>query len=176
MKSSKTRQLVLSGLFIAIGVLLPVIFHMFGLGSVFLPMHLPVLMAGFLVDVPFGILVGAITPILSSLITGMPPAFPVLPYMVFELATYGGSASLFYRKLKFNIYISLIFSMVLGRVVSAIVVWILATFFMAKLPGPFVFIAGSITKGLPGIVIQLILIPILMIALERYGIVKKEEK
>ncbi|WP_052671472.1 hypothetical protein [Caldicellulosiruptor naganoensis] len=66
--------------------------------------------------------------------------------------------------------------MIFGRVVAGIVVWFLVTFFAAKLPGPIIFIAGSITKGLPGIAIQLIVIPLLMLALERYGIAKRAEK
>lgn len=92
------------------------IFHAFGLGSTFLPMHIPVLLAGFVISIPFAITVGALTPFLSSVFTGMPPLFPVMPYMVFELAAYGAVASILYRKLKVNVYISLIGSMIAGRI------------------------------------------------------------
>lgn len=174
MASKKTIQLILSGLFIAIGIVLPMIFHAFGLGSVFLPMHIPVLVAGFMLQIPFALFVGAITPILSFLFTGMPPAFPTLVYMIFELATYGAATSMFYRKLKLNVYISLVLSMISGRIVSSIIVWFLATFFAAKLPGPVSFIIGGVTTGLPGIAIQLIFIPMLIFALERTGYLKRE--
>jgi len=108
MQNKSVKEMVLSALFTAIGLLLPVIFHAFGMGSTFLPMHIPVLLAGFVVSIPFAIAVGIVTPILSSLLTGMPPMFPVLPYMVFELAAYGTVASLLYRRLKLNVYISLV--------------------------------------------------------------------
>jgi hypothetical protein len=94
--------------------------------------------------------------------------------MVVELAAYGGVVSLLYRKFRQNIYITLICSMVLGRIVAGITVWFLATFFMAKLPGPVMFIMGAITQGLPGIVLQLLLIPVIVFALEKSNLIKKE--
>lgn len=112
-------------------------------------------------------LVGALTPILSSVLTGMPPMFPVLPFMVFELLTYGAVVSYMHNKVKANIFLSLIVAMIAGRIVSAIVVWILTSFFMAKLPAPTVFIAGAIVKGIPGIIIQLILIPAIVYILNK---------
>lgn len=174
MKNKSVRELVLSGLFIAIGLLLPMIFHTFGLGSTFLPMHIPVVIAGFAVSLPFAILVGALTPLLSALFTGMPPLFPVLPFMIFELAAYGGVASLLYRRLKLNVYIALILSMLAGRIVSGIAVWVLAAFFAAQLPGPVVFVAGSITGGIPGIIIQLVFIPALILVLDRNKLLRRE--
>lgn len=174
MKNKSTNELVLSGLFIAIGLLLPTIFHAFGMGSTFLPMHIPVLIAGFTVSMPFAILIGALTPILSAVLTGMPPLFPVLPFMVFELAAYGGVTSLFYRKFKLNVYISLIAGMILGRIVSGMAVWVLATFFAAKLPGPITFIAGSITGSIPGIIIQIAFIPALIMVLGKNNLIKRE--
>lgn len=174
MQNKKVRETVLSGIFIALGLVLPVAFHALGAGSTFLPMHIPVLLAGFVVSVPFAVAVGAITPILSFLFTGMPPVFPVLPFMVFELATYGAIASLLFRKFRLNVYISLIGSMIAGRIVSSIVVWVLATFFMAKLPNPFVFITGGIVEGIPGIIIQIIFIPGIVLALEKSKLIKRE--
>lgn len=176
MKSQSTKQLVLSGIFIAIGLVLPMVFHAFGGGSMFLPMHIPVLMAGFFLSMPYALAVGALTPLLSSLLTGMPPAFPVLPFMMFELATYGVVVSLLYRKCKMNVYVSLIISMVCGRIMSGIVVWALATFFMAKLPSPMIFITGAVTKGIPGIVIQLIFIPVIVMAVNKNNKTSKIRK
>lgn len=174
MQNKSVRETVLSGLFIALGLILPMVFHAFGAGSTFLPMHIPVLIAGFVVSLPFALAVGVITPILSSLFTGMPPIFPVLPFMVFELATYGAVASLLYRKLKLNVYVSLICSMIVGRIVSSVVVWVLATFFMAKLPNPIVFITGGITQGIPGIIIQIVFIPGIVLALQKSNLIKRE--
>lgn len=174
MKNKSVKELVLSSLFIAIGLLLPMIFHAFGMGSTFLPMHIPVLIAGFAVSVPFAITVGVLTPLLSALLTGMPPLFPVLPFMIFELAAYGAVASLLYRKFKLNVYVSLLTSMILGRIISGIVVWLLVTLFAAKLPGPVVFVAGSITGSIPGIIIQIIFIPALVLILDRNKLLRKE--
>lgn len=168
MKDSMTKKLVLAGLFIALGIILPIAFHTIeGAGSVFLPMHIPVLISGFFLDWPFALAVGMLTPLLSSTITGMPPVFPAMVFMIFELATYGVIVSLFYRKLEKNTYVSLISSMICGRLVSGFVVWILGTFFAAQLPGPILFIKGAIVKGIPGIIIQLILIPIIIMAIEK---------
>ena len=168
MKDKGIGQLALAGLFIAFGLVLPMMFHVVGLGSTFLPMHIPVLLAGFVLEVPFAAAVGAMTPFLSSIFTGMPPTFPVMPYMVFELAVYGTMTSILYRKMRLNVYISLILGMISGRIMAGIVVWILAKFFATQLPGPVAFITGSIVTGLPGIIIQLVFIPPLVMLLQKY--------
>ncbi|MCT4632382.1 MAG: ECF transporter S component [Firmicutes bacterium] len=167
MQKKIVKEIVISGLFIAIGLILPMLFHIFNAGAMFLPMHIPVLVAACIVSLPFAIAVGVITPILSSLLTGMPPMFPVLPFMIFELMTYGATMNLLYRKFRLNIYPSLILSMTFGRIVSSLVVWVLVSFFMAKLPNPFTFVGIGIIQGLPGIVIQIILIPRIVSVLER---------
>jgi len=168
MKNNLT-QTAAAGLFIAFGIVLPMMFHAIGLGSTFLPMHIPVLLAGFMLEAPIALAVGAITPFLSSMFTGMPPAFPIMPYMVFELATYGFMTSYLYRKFNLNVYASLLGSMICGRIVAGIAVWVLTTLFAARLPGPVAFVMASVTTGLPGIVIQLIFIPAVVLILEKYG-------
>ncbi|NLU10962.1 MAG: ECF transporter S component [Tepidanaerobacter acetatoxydans] len=168
MRNDNLYQIALAGVFTAFGIVLPMMFHVLGLGSTFLPMHIPVLLSGFFLDAPVAGAVGALTPILSSVFTGMPPAFPVMPYMVFELAAYGYMTSFMYRKLRQNVYVSLVGSMVLGRIVSGIAVWVLTAFFGAKFPTPVAFIAASITNGLPGIAIQLIFIPAVVLLLKKY--------
>jgi len=176
MRKNTVREIALSGLFIAIGLLLPLVFHAFNMGSTFLPMHIPVLLGGFILSMPFAVAVGIITPILSSLLTGMPPMFPVLPYMVFELAAYGAASNLLYRKMKLNIYISLVGSMIVGRIVAGIAVWVLATFFTANLPGPVTFIISSISKGIPGIIIQLVFIPAIVWILQKNNLIDRESR
>jgi riboflavin transporter FmnP len=165
----KTRKLVLSGLFIAFGVLLPMVFHQFNMGGpVFLPMHIPVLIAGMFLGVLPGLLVGLITPIVSSLLTGMPVAFPMLPIMVFELATYGLVAGYLSQALKANSYISLVLAMVAGRIAAGLVVFILGTFFGFQGPGPILFVQGAIVTGIPGIIIQLAFIPLVVNLLKKH--------
>lgn len=167
MHKNTIRQITLAGLFIAIGLILPMAFHILGPGTTFLPMHIPVLMAGFSLGLPMAILVGILTPILSSLLTGMPVIFPVLPFMILELGTYAAGTSLLYRTFKWNVYISLIVTMILGRIMAMAAVWALVNYTTAKLPNPFIFITGAITQGIPGIVIQLLLIPPIVILLRK---------
>ena len=90
MKTSNTRNMILSGFFMAIGLLLPSIFHLIGgAGPIFLPMHIPVLIAGFFLPPFYAAFVGLLTPVLSSLLTGMPVLYPILPIMMGELMVYG---------------------------------------------------------------------------------------
>lgn len=164
--------MVLAGLMVTMGVVLPMAFHMVGLGSTFLPMHLPVLLAGFILDTPYALFAGAATPLVSSLLTGMPPLFPVMPYMVFELAAYAGMASIMSSK-KHNVYLSLLASMLAGRIVAGLAVWLLAGLFSANLPSPPVFLASAVITGLPGIVVQLVLLPPLVILLHKASLGKQ---
>lgn len=170
-KKTPTRQLVLTGLFIAIGLILPMVFHAVGAGStIFLPMHIPVLIAGFYLNPPYALAVGVMTPVLSSLLTGMPPLFPTLPFMMFELATYGMIVSLLYIKYHKQIVTCLIAAMISGRIVAGFVVWILTTCFVVQLPNSVVFIKGAVVTGMPGIVIQLIFIPMVVMGINKYKI------
>jgi riboflavin transporter FmnP len=165
----KAKRIVLSGLFIAFGIILPMIFHQFNMGGpMFLPMHIPVLIAGLFLGPIEGLIVGLITPILSSVLTGMPVMFPMLPIMIFELGTYGFVSGYFYKKLKLNLFLSLILSMLDGRISAGIVVFILGSFFGYKGAGPIPFIKGAIITGMPGIIIQLIFVPLIVKLLYKY--------
>ena len=98
-KTIGTKQLILSGLFIAFGIILPMCFHVFNMGgSIFLPMHIPVLISGFLLGPICGAIVGVITPILSSFLTGMPPVLPTMPIMALELCGYGIVSGILFSK------------------------------------------------------------------------------
>jgi len=161
------RNLVISGLLLALGLIIPYIFHSSGIaGNIFLPMHVPVLIGGFLLPPQFALLLGILTPIINSLITGM-PGFPIVLIMIFELGTYGLLASVFYLKLRLPSVFALILSMIGGRIMAGLVVFILAIFFAIPLE-PITYVIGAITTGIPGIVIQLILIPILIHGIVRY--------
>lgn len=177
MKQNSVHQLVLSGVFITTGIVLPIAFHTFGgAGSIFLPMHIPVLLAGFFLNVPYAIFVGFLTPLLSSLFTGMPPAFPMLPIMMVELPVYAGVIAYLTRKTKLNTYIKLLASMIIGRFAAGLAVYTLVSLFSAKLPSPMLFIKGSILTGLPGILIQLVLIPILVLSVEKWSGVNESKR
>ncbi len=133
----------------------------------FLPMHLPVLVCAMAMGPAYGILVGLMSPVLSHLMTGMPPTYAV-PLMTLELPMYALVAGLTYKKLKLNIYISLIAAMIVGRLAFALGLAVLGLF-MALPYGPVQFIAagGAMLTGWPGILIQLIIIPPLVAAINR---------
>jgi riboflavin transporter FmnP len=165
---NNTKRLVIAGLLLAIGIIVPTIFHTTGLpGTTFLPMHIPVLLGGFLLPPHLAVLLGMLTPILNSLITGMPALFPMVIIMIFELGVYGLVASVLYRKLRIPSIISLIVSMIAGRIMVGIVIFVLAAFFSIQLD-PMTFIIGGVTTGLPGIIIQLVLIPTLIYSIVKY--------
>jgi len=164
----KSKKIVLSGLFVAFGVILPMIFHQFSMGGpAFLPMHIPVLITGLFLGPLEGLLVGIITPILSSILTGMPVMFPMLPIMMFELGAYGLISGYLSKRLNINLFISIILSMIGGRIIAGLVVLILGSFFGFKGADPITFVKGAIITGLPGIAIQLIFIPLVVKLLKR---------
>ena len=116
----KSKKIVLSGLFIALGVVVPMIFHTVNLaGPIFLPMHIPVLLAGFVLGPIYGGIVGIICPVISGLATGMPPLMPNMPIMAFELCGYGILTGFLYNKTKM-LYPSLIGAMIGGRIFAII--------------------------------------------------------
>ncbi|WP_122638767.1 ECF transporter S component [Romboutsia sp. Marseille-P6047] len=157
----KAKKLVLSGLFVAFGVILPMIFHIFNMGgSVFLPMHIPVLMAGYFLGPALGAAVGIITPILSGLLTSMPPLVPVMPIMAFELCGYGLVTGLVFSKTN-KVYISLICAMVVGRL-FAIAGAFVVSLTLAPQVSPITYVASGLFPAIPGMIIQLIFIPILI--------------
>jgi len=166
MKKISTKQMVSAAMILAMGVLLPMIFHVFGLaGAIFLPMHIPVLIGGFFLSPPLALLLGLLTPLLSSLITGMPVLFPIAIVMIFELSVYGLVFSVMTRKYKVNVIISLLFAMVFGRISAALSVHMMVLLFGIKM-NPFIYIKGAIITGIPGIVIQIILVPMMIKAIE----------
>lgn len=166
--AKSTKQITYSALFLALGVIFPQIFHLFGgTGPVFLPMHIPVLLAGFFLGGPSAALVGFITVLLSALLTAMPKV-PILYFMLVEVTVYGYIAGLAYKKLKLNVYVSLISAMIAGRLALALTVFTLQPLLGLKL-SPAAYMTGALTQGLPGIIIQLIFIPVIVFSIERAG-------
>lgn len=157
----KTKKIVLSGIFVAFGIILPMIFHTVNMaGPIFLPMHIPVLIVGFLLGPFYGGLVGVLTPILSGLMTGMPPLVPVMPIMAFELCAYGVITGFLFNKTN-TIYISLIGAMIGGRLFAMVGAY-LVSITIAPQVSPFIFVFGNLAQAIPGMLIQLIFIPILV--------------
>lgn len=170
-----TKQLVLAALCVALGVVLPIAFHgVPNAGSVLLPMHIPVLLCGLVCGPAYGLLCGLLAPFLSSLITGMPP-FAYLPSMLCELAAYGLAAGVLRKvvrtgKRPLDLYIQLIGAMLLGRVVYGVMnalVFSVGEYSMA------IFVSGAFITALPGIVIQLVLLPAVVLVLEKANLVRK---
>ncbi|MCL1795951.1 MAG: ECF transporter S component [Clostridia bacterium] len=166
-QSQNIRRLVLSALFLALGLLLPFLTAQIPeIGNMLLPMHIPVLLCGFLCGWSFGLVVGFITPLLRSVLFGMPPMLPVAVAMAFELAAYGAFTGLLIRLLRKDlrsILIALVGAMIVGRAV-----WGLASLLLYTLMGnPFaweVFFAGAVLRAVPGIIIQIIIVPAIVLA------------
>ena len=162
--NSITRKLVSCALCIALGVLLPMAFHVIpNAGSIFLPMHIPVLICGLFCGWPYGLACGILTPFISSVTTGMPPAM-ILPQMMVELAVYGLVTGLCasYIPVKnemTKLYMSLIIAMLAGRIMNGLVNTCILSTQGYTLS---VFMSASFITCLPGIVIQLIVIPVLV--------------
>ena len=175
-----TKHLVLTALFLALGIVLPFLTGQIPeIGSMLLPMHLPVLLCGFVCGWPYGLAVGFITPLLRSLLFTMPPMFPKAVAMAFELAGYGFLAGLFYNLLPLKnlprIYASLLGAMLGGRIVYGLVC--IPLMGIAKVPYSFeIFLASTVIEALPGIILQLILIPILLLALQKANLIETGAK
>ena len=166
---------MLSALFLALGYIMPFLTGQIPeIGAMLCPMHIPVLLCGFFCGWGWGLAVGAITPLMRSLITGgFPPMFPTAICMAFELATYGAVAGLLHKKLprkKSFVYLSLIGAMMAGRIV-----WGIAMFVLLGINGTSftfsAFVAGAFTNAIPGIAVQIVLVPILVMLLDNPKII-----
>ena len=167
----KLLRMVLAAFFLALAYVMPFMTGQIPeIGSMLCPMHLPILLCGFVCGWPWGLIVGLVAPVFRSLLTGgFPPMFPTAVCMAFELATYGAVAGLMHKilpKKKVSIYCSLVIAMLLGRLVWGVAMMIC----MGASGGTFTFaafLAGAITNAIPGIIVQLILVPILVVLIEK---------
>jgi uncharacterized membrane protein len=165
----RSKFITHTALFLALAVLLPIGFHQLGAsGRLFLPMHIPPLLAGFLLGPLSGIMVGILAPGLSHLLTGMPPTYAV-PLMSLELPIYGLVAGMTYHRLRLNIYVSLIIAMFVGRIMFGMGLFVLGLFIdLPYSAAAFFSTGGAIVTGLPGIAVQLVFIPIIVAAIKRF--------
>ena len=175
MKNNLVKNLTSAGVCLALCMVLPFLTGQIPqIGSAISPMHIPVLLAGFLCGPWWAMAVGAVAPLLRFALFGMPPIFPVGLAMCFELATYGLVSGLLYRllpKKTVNIYVSLVAAMLAGRVVWGIVMVILSGVTGSAFTWA-AFLAGAFINAVPGIIIHIVLIPLLVVALRRAGIIK----
>lgn len=168
-KNETLRKLVYAAVCLALAMVLPFITGQIPeIGNMLSPMHIPVLLCGFLCGWPWGLAVGFIAPLLRSVTLGAPPMMLAIP-MAFELAAYGAMTGLLYRllpKKPVYVYVALIGAMLVGRAV-----WGLARFVMAGLQAtsfPFsAFLAGAFLNAVPGIILQILLIPPVVLAMRR---------
>ena len=169
--SKKLYRMILAAMFLALALVLPFLTGQIPqIGNALCPMHIPVLLCGFFCGPWYAAAVGFIAPLLRFLLFGMPPIIPTGIAMCFELATYGITAAVLYKALpkkKAYVYVSLIGAMLAGRIV-----WGLARVVLYGLGksefGWAAFMSGAFLNAIPGIIVQIILIPILVIALEKY--------
>ena len=167
MNPDRSKKLVLSGLFIALGILIPAAFHGIGGGAVFLPMFWPVAISCFFLPVSFAVTVGAMTPLLSFLVTGMPPVSPpVLQIMIPELMVFSFTTAFLFRKYKVKPVLSLLSGLIISRIVIAGLSYLAAS--VIGLPG-YILPIAAVVHSLPGSLIILIIIPILVRIIESSG-------
>ena len=168
--SERNRKLTFSALYLAIALALPFITGQIPqIGAALAPMHIPVLLCGFVCGWPWGLAVGLIAPILRSVLFGMPTLYPTAVAMTFELAAYGALAGILYRSLPrktWSVYAALLLAMLGGRLV-----WGAARYALAGLSGSefpvSAFLAGAVFNAIPGIILHIVLIPVLVIVLEK---------
>ncbi len=168
------KKLVLTAASVALCLVLPMAFHAIpNAGSVILPMHIPVLLCGLVCGWPYGLVCGALGPFLSGVLTGMPPV-AIMPSMMVECGVYGRVSGLMMRHVRTgkpaaDLYISMITAMVLGRVVAGLAKSLIFT------PGtaPFAWVTTSLITGIPGICLQLALMPALIFALTRARLIPR---
>jgi hypothetical protein len=159
------RQIPLSAMFIVLGIALPQIFHLFGLGSAFLPMFLPLIVGSMFLNWPFALLMALFCPIISCLLTGMPPiAPPVLPVMMIELVIISLLVSILRQRSNLSVLIILILTVLIDRLTLFVIVSVIAPFFSISQP---LFNLTIVMTGIPGIIMQFIIVPVSVNLIEK---------
>ena len=180
--NQKTKDMVSAALCVALGLIVPQVFHLIpfvgtvpNLGGVFLPMHIPVLLCGFLCGWKYGLAVGFVLPLLRSATLGMPPMFPTGIAMAFELAAYGFLAGFLYARSRWQCVISL-YRCLIAAMIGGRIVWAVARVILSGVSGQAftwqMFLSGAFLTAIPGIILQLVFIPAVMVALDRTGLVR----
>lgn len=170
---SQVKRIVIAAVCAALCIVLPMAFHSIpNAGALWLPMHIPVMVSGLVAGPVAGAVTGLLGPVLSSLLTGM-PAVPILPSMTCELVVYGLVSGLLCAhvrtgRLPLDLYVSLVGAMICGRIVGGL---LQALFFSAGSYSLAAWATAYFLTGLPGIVLQLVVVVPVVVALERAGLV-----
>ena len=180
MKNITIKKLVLSAMFLSIGLVLPLLTGQIRyIGNMLLPMHIPVLLCGLICGYKWGFAVGAVLPLLRSAIFGKPAIFPNAAAMAFELAAYGAVIGFVFMRSKkrnmLSVYVSLVAAMISGRALWAlaetVILGIWFDGFTLEL-----FYTNAFLTAIPGIILQLVLIPAVMFALQKSRLVCFESR
>ncbi len=172
---NNVKKLAVTAMLFAVGMVLPFFIGQIpAIGKMLLPMHIPVLLCGFIVGWQYGALIGFLLPIVRGLVFGMPPMYPNAVAMAFEMAAYGFVSGYLYSHARWQctkmLYISLVTAMLAGRIV-----WAFAEVILLGIGGNIftwkMFAAGAFLNAIPGIIVQLTLIPLIMVALRRAKVV-----
>ena len=172
---NNVKKLAVTAMLFAVGMVLPFFIGQIpAIGKMLLPMHIPVLLCGFIVGWQYGALIGFLLPIVRGLVFGMPPLYPNAVAMAFEMAAYGFVSGYLYSHARWQctkmLYISLVTAMLSGRLV-----WAFAEVILLGIGGNTftwkMFAAGAFLNAIPGIIVQLTLIPLIMVALRRAKVV-----
>lgn len=180
MKTKVVKKITFAAMLLAVGYVLPFLTGQIPeIGNMLLPMHIPVMLSGLILGPWYGLFVGAMLPLTRSLIFSAPPLFPNAVGMVFELATYGFVVGFLFSRAKhrciISLYRCLLISMLAGRAVWGVAQTILLGF--GESPFSFAaFISGAFLNAIPGIILQLILIPAIMLALDKTHLVPMKRK
>ena len=170
MKKQHLQKSVLAALFLAIGMVLPFLtMQIKEIGDSLLPMHIPVMLCGILCGYSYGAAIGFLLPFLRSVCFGMPPLYPNAVWMALELMTYGLVIGFLYEKLPKKLpflYVSLIASQLIGRII-----WGISKMILLGVNGKAftltMFISGGFIDALPGIILQLLLIPTIIMIIKK---------
>lgn len=173
----KVKKMVTAGVCLALAMVLPFLTGQIPqFGSMLSPMHIPVLLCGFLCGWQYGLVIGFVSPLLRFVLFGMPPIFPVGIAMAFELAAYGMATCILYKLMKksrSSIYVALIGAMLIGRIVWGIIRFAMAGIFGIHFTLA-AFLGGAFVSAVPGIILHIALIPPIVLGLKKAGLVFNE--
>jgi hypothetical protein len=172
------NNLVIAVLFTALGIAVPILFHLVGLGSVFLPMYLPLIIGAFLLTGVNALLMGIFTPLISALLTGMPPFYPPIVFiMSVQLGVVCFFISYVTHRFKVNILITLALAIAIDRMLLIVFYYMIIPLFHINFG---LYTAYDLLKGIPGIILILVLVPLLvpraLAVINRYSLRLYEER
>lgn len=172
---NKLKKLTISAMLLALGLVLPFLTgQLQQIGNMLLPMHIPVFLCGLICGWQYGLAVGVILPIMRSLLFTMPALYPNAVAMAFELGTYGFTAGYLFANARWqcirSLYRCLIISMISGRLVWGVAQTVLLGFGENSFTLS-AFVSGAFLNAIPGIILQLILVPAIMLALDKTHLV-----